>query len=362
MVGYSEHKILVTGGTGFIGSRLAERLAFEEHANVRVLVHNWRSATWVSRADIELVQGDIRDPTVVANAVKDCDIIFHCVGVGGSRNTCMSINVEGTRTLLQAAADAGIKRIVYLSSIAVHGPNPPDNANEEAAFCSVGNHYGDSKIEAEKLISQFVQKNPIPVVIIRPTFVWGPRSDSFTIWPIQCMKSGKWYLVDQGHGSCHALYIDNLVDALLLAGLKREAAGQVFLITDEQESTWSEFFSYYAKMLGMHDLPSISSQSHKQRSFRFLLKFINNQITKIDSSPNNQQQSIITRAIRIGLQQSHNIISNHSPFDAWDTEKFARIGRLDTTKARTLLGYQPRILRDVGMRETEIWLRDQRYL
>lgn len=361
MVGYRDQKILVTGGTGFIGSRLAERLALEEHANVRVLVHNWRKANWVSRADVELVQGDIRNPIDVANAVKDCDIIFHCVGVGGSRNTCMSINVDGTKAIFQAAADADVKQIVYLSSIAVYGPNPPDNANELAPFCSVGNHYGDSKIEAEKFIANFIRENPIPVVIIRPTFVWGPRSDFFTVWPIKCMKSGKWYLVDKGRGSCPAVYIDNLIDALLLAGLKEEAAGQVFLITDEQESSWSDFFGYYAKMLGIHDLPSVSSQSLKQRSFVYGLTFVESQITKIDSTAN-KQQSIIIRAIRIGLQKSHNIISKYSHFDAWDTKKFARIGKLDTTKARTLLGYSPRILRDEGMRETEIWLRDQRYL
>jgi len=360
MVGYSGRRILITGGTGFVGGRLAERLALEERAKVRVLVHDWPKAVWVSRADVELVQGDVRDMDLVTKAMRGCEIVFHCVGVGGTPDNCRSINVEGTRNVLKAAVDAGVERVVYLSSIAVHGPNPPNNADERDEFRLTGSPYGDSKVMAERLVWQFWQEHRLPVVVVRPTFVWGPRSAGFTLSPVNGMKHGRWFLVDSGSGACHAVYIDNLVDALLLAGVTPGAVGEAFLITDEKRCTWAEFFGYYARMLGVRKLPSVRSDVA-----RFALpvtEYINGALARFDYIPAHEPARILVRSVRWGLRVTARWIFPDDSLDSWDLLKYARQGQLDTSKARTVLGYTPRFSLPEGMRETEAWLRDQRVI
>ena len=362
MVSYAGRKILVTGGTGLIGSRLAERLALEEHARVRVLVRDWRKAVWVARADVELVQGDVRDSDSLAQAMQGCEIVFHCVGVGGSREVCVAVNVDGTRNVLECALAEGVKRIVYLSSIAVHGPAPPDNADEQDEFRRTGAPYGDSKIAAEEVIWQFWEQQHLPVVVIRPTFVWGPRSGWFTVEPVRRMKAGRWFLVDGGQGTCHAVYIDNLVDALLLTGVTPEAVGEAFLITDGRPCTWAEFYGHYAQMLELESLPSMSSDSRLMQAVRPLLQMADRLLTKLGDTPAHEPARILVRGTRFGARVLRGALAQYAPLNPWDIAKYARRGSLNTSKARTLLGYQPRISLQEGMHETEIWLRDQRFI
>jgi len=360
MVDYVGRKILVTGGTGFIGGRLAERLAVEERAKVRVLVHDWRKAVWVSRADVELVQGDVREPNLVAQAIQGCEMVFHCVAVGGTLEDCRSTNVEGTRNVLKCALDARAGRVVYLSSIAVHGPNPPDNADEQDEFRLTGSPYGDSKVIAEKVAWEFWREHRLPVVIVRPTFVWGPRSPVFTLWPVHLMKLRRWFLVDGGQGSCHAVYIDNLVDALLLAGVKRRAVGEAFLVTDGQACTWAEFYGQYARMMGFEALPSVWSSA--ARPAARVTESIDALLHKMDSNPAHEPARTVVRAVRRGLRILRLLPARYAVMDSWDLAKYARRGSLNISKARTLLGYAPRFSLAEGMRETETWLRDQRII
>lgn len=360
MVNYTGRKILVTGGTGFIGGRLAERLAVEDHAKVRVLVRDWRKAIWVSRAEVELMQGDVRDRESVARAMEGCEIVFHCVGVGGGLEQCMSVNCDGTRNVLECAIDAGVERLVFLSTVAVHGPNPPNHADENDEFRMTGSPYGDSKIAAEKIVWQFWQERRLPVVIVRPVPVWGPRSPSFTLWPVKRMKLGQWFLVDSGRGVCHAVYIDNLIDALLLAGLTPAAVGEAFLITDGPPCTWAEFFGHYARMLGMRGLPSVRSDVA-----RFALpvaETMNRFLAALESTPAREPGRIFIRAFRRGLRPIPGLIFPHGALDRGDLRRYAWRGELDTSKARALLGYAPRFRLQEGMRETETWLRDQRII
>lgn len=359
MVSYAGQRILVTGGTGFIGGRLAERLAVEEHAKVRVLVHDWRKAVWASRTHIELVLGDVRDRDSVAQAIQGCETVFHCVGVGGTLDDCRSTNIEGTHNVLQCALDARVARVVYLSSIAVHGPNPPDNADEQDEFRLTGSPYGDSKVAAEKVVWQFWQDHGLPAVIIRPTFVWGPRSPNFTVHPVHCMKLGRWFLVDGGRGTCHAVYVDNLVDALLLAGVKPEAVGEAFLITDGQPCTWAEFFGYYARMIGIEELPSVRFTA---RFAAPVMEYTDALLYKLDSTPAREPARTLVRALRRGLRLIRRLPARYAVMNSWDLIKYGRRGGLNISRARTLLGYTPRFSLEEGMRETEIWLRDQKII
>jgi nucleoside-diphosphate-sugar epimerase len=364
MVDYQAKPILVTGGTGFIGGRLAERLAFEAQAEVRLLVRDWRHAVWASRLPARFLEGDVTRPDSLAKAMDGCDVVFHCVGVGGDPQTCRRINRDGTLHLLEAAQAAGVRRIVYLSSIAVHGPNPPDDADETAPFVRTGNAYGDSKIDTEEAITAFTEKHSLGVVTLRPTFVWGPRSAYFTIAPLQQMLAGRWRLVDQGLGTCHAVYVDNLVDAMLLAGGAPGVEGAAFLITDDQPCSWADFFLAYARMVGIHSLRSISSTGPVDRAARRLERGLGRLLGFLEQHvPSFEPARFSFRASRFLLRRVQRLLFGSSPgFSDWDLLKYARRGRLNTSRARQRLGYAPRISRPEGMRLTECWLRDQRII
>jgi nucleoside-diphosphate-sugar epimerase len=353
MADYKGKRVLVTGGTGFIGGRLAERLCFEHEAEVVILLRDWRRAVWASRLPAKLIEGDVLDPPAVAKAMEACELVFHCA-MGGGR-----INPDGTRNVLVAARAAGVRRVVHLSTIGVHGPNPPDNADETTPMLSVGDDYGDSKIAAEEVIAEFTRVHPLPVVTLRPTFVWGPRSEWFTVEPIRQIRAGTWQLVDHGLGTCHAVYIDNLVDAILLAGVTPGIDGEAFLITDGQPCTWGDIFMAYARMLGVNSLPSVSSKriaSHPRRRVQRVLTRIHDVLGQV---PRPEPIRTCCRGSRLILRQLRRMLGPLPVFRDWDLIKYGRRGRLNISKAKDRLGYVPRISRDEGMRQVEMWLRDQ---
>jgi nucleoside-diphosphate-sugar epimerase len=360
MVGIGKRRVLVTGGSGFVGSRLAERLAIEEGSHVRVLVRDWRKAIWVSRSPIELIQGDITDSHALLNAMQGCDIVFHCAAAFGSLEECTRTNVEGTRHVLECAERAGVQRLVYISTVAVHGPIPRDGADERDPFRPTGDPYADTKIAAEELIRDFVQQRPLAVSIVRAAPVWGPRAGSFTLWPIHEMKAGRWFLVDGGRGTCNAVYIDNLVDAILLAAVNPAAAGEAFLITDDQPCSWSEFFGHYARMLGIRRLRSAAvSTANFSRASTVLLDRV---LGSLQKTPSWTPAREAVRGTRFGLHIVRAASAQFSGFSVWELAKYEHRGTLDVSKARRLLGYSPRFTLEMGMRDTETWLRDQRLI
>jgi nucleoside-diphosphate-sugar epimerase len=249
-----------------------------------------------------------------------------------------------------------VERLVYLSSVAVHGPNPPDPVTEGSPYDPCGRDYSDSKIHTEQLLFDYQREYGVPVVILRPTFIWGPRSSLFTMRQLQAMKAGRFALVDQGRGRSSAVYVDNLVDAMLLAARRPEAVGHAFLITDGQdEVTWADFFGHYAAWLGITRLPSVSSTSLLSRAVAAQIEPCQAWLNRLIGSPAPFARRVLRRALRECLE----LCGRFGYQSAWDMAKYARRGRVDISKARALLGYQPRYTLETGMAETRRWVWDQ---
>ncbi len=352
---YKKKRVLVVGGTGFVGGRLVEKLFLEEGADVRVLVRNWTNAVWVCRYPVELVQGDITDKCSLAAAFKDRDIVFHCASGQSSPSGYLGVNVEGTRNLLECAAENGVERFVYLSSIAVHGADFPDGADENAPAELTGRAYSDSKILAEQQIREFGEEHSLAWSILRPTFVWGPRSVLFTMRPLLAMKSGVFSWIDHGAGRCNAVYVDNLVEATLLAGVHPDAIGEAFIVTDDERITWGSFFGYYARMLNCDHFVSISSGSMFIRLACRLRDFLETAL--IDLAPN--PAPIWRKVIRRSCLIFRNVLSSRYIGSFWDLEKFSQTGTLDISKIKMMLGYRSVCCIEEGMKDTEMWVRDQ---
>jgi nucleoside-diphosphate-sugar epimerase len=355
MVNYKGKTILITGAAGFVGGRLAERLILEEGAHVRALVRNWTKAVWISRLTSELIQGDVLDRDSVREAVNGCDVVFHCAsGPAQNMGGYMKTNVEGTRNILNACKKHGTERIVYLSSVAVHGPNLPPGSDETSSYKIQGRDYSDSKIRTEQLLLEYYQEYHVPIVILRPTFIWGPRSRLFTMQQIYAMKNGTFSFIDKGEGTCNVVYVDNLVDAMLLAGIKDKAVGEAFLITDGLQITWADFFKHYADLLGIKHFSSISSKSYSSRFLCRKVDMLRNLLERLKGNPAPLWRKVVRRSARELLTVLEKRYCSY-----WDLEKYARKGKININKARKLLGYHPGYGLEEGMKDTLAWVRDQ---
>ena len=231
---------LVTGATGFIGGHLAERL-LGEGRQVRVLCRpgSERKLPPALAARAQLASGDLRDAASLTRAVAGVSRVFHCAAQVSDWGTLADFeanNVQGTRALYRAALAAGVTRAVHFSSIAVFGtPSPPyfDDATPPPSVSHDG--YSTTKQSAEAVaLEAFVAG--LPLTILRPAVVYGRRG-TWLEYPLEMIERGQFFLLAGGVGSCHPCYIENLIDATLLAAEHPSALGQAFIVADG-ESIW----------------------------------------------------------------------------------------------------------------------------
>lgn len=384
-------RVLVTGGTGFIGGCLVERLAKDCGAQVRVLVRNYSHAGGIARFPVEMVQGDITNPADVARAAEGCEIVFHCAyGPFGTEEQQRRANVEGTRNVLEAAARQKIERVVHLSTVMVYGVPKAGAFDEAAPRQRMGFVYADSKLAAEELAFEYYRTRGVPVCVIQPTTVYGPNSTWHTVAILQNLKSSRLILVDGGEGLCNPVYVEDVVTALLLGATQRSVIGEAFLISGEQATSWRSFYEEYQKMLGeSSSMVSMSAQQairfyQEQSRGRGLL----GEAISILRSDYRIRESILTtpeirfvrRAARLLLptfvwesikrrfmggqespsQPQSECASDNKPILAVDPPMvrfYAAKGRVRIEKAKKLLGYAPEFDLQAGMKRTEQWAR-----
>lgn len=325
---------LVTGATGFIGGRLAERLVTETGMQVRALVRNPHKAPGLAKLGVEVIQGDLTCLASLDPAVAGCHYIFHAgawVGEQGDKEQIWAVNVTGTQNLIKAALTAGVlERFVHLSSCAIYGSRQQYNIDETTPPRLRGNLYSDSKVAAEMVVLTAYQHYRLPVVLARASQVYGPGSPQFTIRPVELIKSGKMVLIDGGRYLCKPVYIDNLVDGLILCAMVEAAIGEAINLTDGITVPWRDFFGAYGRMLGVGRFPSAP----------FVLAWLVGYFNELKANFTGQKASFNRQVVK--ALRSSNSFSNH--------------------KARTCLGWEPRVDFDEGMRRTEAWLRAKGYL
>ena len=259
-------KILVTGATGFIGSRLCELLSLEYRLPYRALVRQFSRAARIARLDAELMAGDLLDPASLARAVEGCDAVVN-LAHADDRTAA-----KQTAHLVDACVKAGVRRFVHISSMAVHGPSPTLEVVTEASapIRRWGEAYSDAKAAAEAVVTKAGERGVIETVVLRPTIVYGPYS--FFVTPIvQDARQGSISLVDGGRGVCNAVYVDDVCDAILAALDGDDGVGGTFLINGDSRITWRDFITTFAnmvdgeKVLHDHALDDIAAHWRAQR-------------------------------------------------------------------------------------------------
>jgi nucleoside-diphosphate-sugar epimerase len=233
--------VLVTGGTGFVGSHLTEAL-LQAGYSVTCLVRDPSRLRWLKGVDVPIVQGDCSLPETLHSAVENVSVVFHAAGLTKATHAreYYEVNHIGTRNILEACArlHGGIRKFILISSLAAAGPSLhgiPVRAGDAPRPVS---DYGRSKLLAEE--ETLRRSNDLSVIILRPSAVYGPRDrDMFELF--RWASKGLTLEISGGERFIAPCYVEDLVSALLLAAKKEVPSGSIYFVSEGRAYSWSEF-------------------------------------------------------------------------------------------------------------------------
>ena len=307
----------ISGGAGFLGLHLARRLLADGH--------EVRSLDLVPLDDPDLdvheLRGDIRDETSARELVDGARILVHAAAalpIRGSRAEIESVNVDGTLTLLSAAAEAGVRRVVFVSSTAVYGVPEKHPIEEEDPLHGVG-FYGESKIAAEDVCRAFMRRG-LECVIVRPkTFIGPERLGVFEILFDWIREGRRIYTLGDGSNRYQLLAVEDLVNAIALSASKRAAAGETLNVGAK------EFGTVRADLQALIDHAGSGSR-----------------LTPVPVRP----AEVTLRALEL---------ARVSPLVEWHYKTAHRDSFVDVSRAERVLGWKPRLSNADALIETYDW-------
>ncbi|MFO0951681.1 MAG: NAD-dependent epimerase/dehydratase family protein [Isosphaeraceae bacterium] len=246
--------IFITGGTGLVGSHVVEEALARGHA-VRTLVRPSSDTRWLDAWGVEKVPGDLEDVDALRVGCSGADWVINCaakVGDWGTLEEFRKLNVEALRLLLDAAAEARVGRFVHVSSLGVYEGRDHHWSDETVPPAAESlDAYTRSKVEAEALALQYHAERGLPVSIVRPGFIYGPRDRTVLPKLLTVLKNGRFFFFGSGEQGLNCIYVKNLVQAIFLAAEVPEAVGEVFNVTDGARVTKREFVNGVARRAGL---------------------------------------------------------------------------------------------------------------
>jgi nucleoside-diphosphate-sugar epimerase len=306
----------ISGGAGFLGLHLARRLLADGH-QVRTLDVVPLDDPGLEAA-VEELRGDVRDRDAVARLVAGADVVVHAAAalpIQASRNTIRSVNVGGTENMLRASDEAGVRRVLFISSTAVYGVPEKHPIEEDDPLVGVG-WYGESKIDAEGLC----RVAAVETTIVRPkTFIGPERLGVFEILFDWIREGRRIYTLGKGNNRYQLLAVEDLVDAIVRAGQEPKAARETFNIGA------TEFGTVRADLQALIDHAGSPSRL----------------------------QPVPVKPAEIALRGLE--LLRVSPLAEWHYKTAHRDSFVDVTKAQSLLGWQPRLSNRDALIETYDW-------
>jgi ornithine--oxo-acid transaminase len=329
----ADNACLVTGATGFIGGHIAQRLLADGH-QVRCLVRSTSDTTLLESMPVEIAVGDLTDARSLQRAAEGCRYVVHCgaqVSDWATTEQMTQTNVVGTRDLLAAAGAASVQRFVHISSTDVYG-YPAREVDESHIASGFANWYSQTKRDAEREVRRAQEQGTLETVVLRPATVYGPRSIEMVGEMARAIRGRFMLLVDGGRAVAGLVYVENLVDAALLALRHDAAPGQAFNVSDGLDVTWRQFTDGLAAGLGA---PPV----------RLTLPYG------------------AARGLGRTLEGGYRMLRRATPFDVPPLLSRAAVDLLgrdqafSNRKAREVLGWAPRVGYEDGLAQTVRWLR-----
>lgn len=372
----SRPRFFVTGGTGFIGSRLVEVLRETMGADVTVLAHRTSAgALRLAAAGVPLNFTPLSDTAGLTKAVAGHDAIFHlAIGQTGTAKEVRETTVNGTRSLIAAALAAGVSRLINVSSAAVYSGNPDGEIDETAPRRAWGWSYADEKLAAEESVLQATKERGLKGSVFHVVGVYGPWGDTFVTGPLKAMRRGKIVLPNYGEGISNATYVDDVVQALIL-GLSDPAVGETFLIKGPGVLTRRETLGKLEEMLGYSGVEPMSTKDVKSHylsgGLSALLKVPPAALSALRTSDEFKDAvratplagfaKYVYRAVKpprplgalVSVPDSQGVRLIYPP-KILINQLAARVS-FSTAKAERILGYKPVVTLDEGMAITREW-------
>lgn len=243
---------LVTGAAGFVGGHVTELLQ-SLGEQPRALVHPQDSTERLEQAGVELYRGDVADCAALRPAVRGVDRILHCaarMGPWGPAAEYERTNVRALETLVRTALAAGVKRIVHVSSITVHGNDLGGAGDESAPLREEPNPYSRSKVAGERLLARMITDEGAPVTVVRPGWVYGPRDHASFARLARRIEQQKMMMVGSGENHVPLIYVRDVARGVVLASEADEAEGRCYVLVNDEPVTQRDFISAIAEALG----------------------------------------------------------------------------------------------------------------
>ena len=326
-------KVLVTGGTGFTGKALVLRLLAMGHEVVALDAKEGHKTRELREQGAEVVIGSVTDRAAVARAMRGAEVVHHLAAAFRELNVperhYYEVNVEGTKNVLEAAQAAGVRKLVYCSTCGVHGDVEHPPATEDAPI-QPADYYQKTKYLAEPLVLEQVERG-MDAAILRPAAIYGPGDPERFTLIFKRVAKGRFPMFGSGRTYYHPLYIDNLVDAFVLAMGNGKGRGQAYLIADDRYLEIEDLVRRVAKALGVEvEIPHYPV---------WPVVAVGHVVEKV-CKPFGVAPPIFPRRV----------------------DWFRQNRAFSIEKARRDLGYDPKIDIDEGLRRTAEWCRREGYV
>jgi 2-alkyl-3-oxoalkanoate reductase len=331
-------KAAVTGGTGFIGSRLVERLV-EKGYEVRCLVRKSSQVGPLKKLGVELCYGDLLDHDSLRSLTKGGDLVYHLAAMvtdWGSKRDFYRMNVEATRVLLEASKVSGVKGFIYMSSSTVvwksdfwevHDINDIDESYPYPE--KYNDYYNETKADAERSVIGFDKGTGLETIVLRPSNVWGAGDRVILPRIALAAKKGILFPMGSGHRWVSPCHVDNLVHALVLLAENEGRGGNIYFINDGEKIEHIEFLSKLLRAVGVQWAPKFTIPYSVAYGVAYAMETLFRMV-------HSQNPPVLTRFAVAALAGSRSY---------------------SIEKARREIGYKPTVNMDEGLNQLADWIK-----
>ncbi len=328
-------KVAVTGAGGFLGQVLVSRLKRSNHEPLAIVRKNTDISIFKERG-IAWVQCDLSDPNPKEDDLKGCDALVHCAAYTrqhGRWEDFKRINIDLTHNIMDFSLRAGLKKVIHISTTSVCGNERNHyGTDEEVEYGErIVDHYTRSKIEAEKVVANFIDRYDLPAIILRPGYIWGPGDQTLIPFIVNGLKSNRLRLVDDGDNILSLTFIYNVIEAIMKSLALVDVPGRIYTITDGSKIKSKRFIGDIINLLGI---------DYKLTNIRYPLLYTSAYFKELFQSIMPGQRPVLTRFAARFLK--YNAI-------------------FDISKAIYELGYQPKVNYQQGMAMITPYIRSLYY-